>query len=230
MEGIEHPEKAANTLKKLVPLHSSSPPAVLNSSFESDQPVGSRRCSKGDHSPEEILNRKLNPEEQVLWKSRPEEQYWTFAVARKILYGTIMLIFPLMFTLAVWPSATRFTISFLSNPIFYFFIVGLLVSGLAIISSVNYSLNSFAAPWKERKLRRSTLYALTEHRLMTIVGHSVRTYSVHKIKEVRQQLRRNGTGNIILKYGKKRIFKFKDIINAREAVDMLKSLRTPRPL
>ena len=33
----------------------------------------------------------------------------------------------------------------------------------------------------------------------------------------------------MLKYGKKRGFQFKDIMNAREAVDILKGLRTTQP-
>lgn len=90
-------------------------------------------------------------------------------------------------------------------------------------------LNAFAAPWKERKRRRNTLYVLTEHRLMTIIDHSIRTYSVHKIKGIRHRLRKNGSGDIMLKYGKKRGFQFKDIMNAREAVDILKGLRTTQP-
>lgn len=64
---------------------------------------------------------------------------------------------------------------------------------------------------------------------MTIIDHSIRTYPVHKIKDIRHRLRRNGSGDIILKYGKKRVFKFKDILNAREAVDILKSFRTAQP-
>lgn len=84
-------------------------------------------------------------------------------------------------------------------------------------------------PWKERKRRRNTLYVLTEHRLMTIIDHSIRTYSVHKIKGIRHRLRKNGSGDIMLKYGKKRGFQFKDIMNAREAVDILKGLRTTQP-
>lgn len=42
---------------------------------------------------------------------------------------------------------------------------------------------------------------------MTIIDHSIRTYPVHKIKDIRHRLRRNGSGDIILKYGKKRVFK-----------------------
>lgn len=217
MEGIKHPEEAANILKKLMVPHFSSESEGLSSSADGNQPVD---------APEEILNRKLKPKEQVLWKSRPVERYWTFSVVKKIMSGTAMLIFPLVFILGIWSSTTRFI---LSDPIFYFFVVGLVCIGLAIFSNLIYSLNSFAAPWKERKRRRNTLYILTEHRLITVIDQSIRTYSVHKIKGIRYRPRRNGSGDIILKYGKKRVFRFKDIMNAREAVDILKNLRTAQP-
>jgi hypothetical protein len=227
MEDMEHPREAANILKKLVNIHYASASAASASSVEKTQPVMRAKYSNGIDAPEEIWVRKLKPGEQVLWKSRPAERCWTFVVTRQFLYGTFLLILPLALTLGGWLRVASFPTNPRFNPVFYFFIMGWFC---IVLGSSYYPLNAFAAPWKERKRRRNTLYVLTEHRLMMIIDHSIRTYPVRKIKDIRHRPRRNGSGDIILKYGKKRIFKFKDIPNAREAVDILKSFRTAQPV
>lgn len=229
MEDLEHPRETADALKKLVNLHYASSSAALASSVEKDQPITPRKCANDIRAREEIQGKKLKPGEQVLWKSRPVERCWTFAATKQILYGAFILIYPLAVTLGIWQRAINFPTKDWFNPIFYFSILGLICGALAAIFSLTYTLNSFAAPWKERKRRRNALFVLTDHRLMTIIDHRIRTYSVRKIKDIRHRLRRNGSGDLILKYGKKRVFKFKDILNVREAVDILKSFRTAQP-
>lgn len=139
-----------------------------------------------------------------------------------MLYGTALLLLPLALVFATWQTAIELTADTLYTPTFYFFILGVLIASVVWA----YPINAFASIWKERKLRRNTFYVLTQHRLITVMDQRIRTCSVHKIREIRQRLHRNGSGNIILKYGKKKICRFKDIINAREAVDILKRLRS----
>ena len=226
MEDMEHPREAADVLKKLVNQHNASASAALATSADRDQSVLPRRCHDGIDASEEIWSRKLKPGEQVLWKSHPMERCWTFVGTRQFLYGIFLFILPLALTLGGWQRVTSFPADGRFTPVFYFFIPGWIC---IVLGAIYYPLNAFAAPWKERKRRRNTLYVLTEHRLMTIIDHSIRTYSVHKIKGIRHRLRKNGSGDIMLKYGKKRGFQFKDIMNAREAVDILKGLRTTQP-
>ncbi len=222
MKDMKDPRQTADTLKKLMTFHSS--PALQHGPRQVAKRIPSctENASISSVFPEKILNRKLKTGERILWKNRPVKRFWTFSVVRKMLYGTALLLLPLALVFATWQTAIELTADILYTPTFYFFILGVLIASVVWA----YPINAFASIWKERKLRRNTFYVLTQHRLITVIDQRIRTYPVHKIREVRQRLRRNGSGNIILKYGKKKIFRFKDIINAREAVDILKRLRS----
>lgn len=85
-----------------------------------------------DHIPtaEELLARKLKPGERILWKSRPAERYWTFPVARRMFFGTILLVYPWCFILAVWRDAGHFWEGELPGSLLYFSLAGVIAGGI----------------------------------------------------------------------------------------------------
>ena len=77
---------------------------------------------------------------------------------------------------------------------------------------------------------RNSLYAVTNRRLITIIKpntlfitETVRTYPIRKLKYVHQKLHKNGTGHLILGYGRRRQFIIEDVPQPGEVADLLKN-------
>ena len=187
-----------------------------------------------DHIPtaEELLARKLKPGERILWKSRPAERYWTFPVARRMFFGTILLVYPWCFILAVWRDAGHFWEGELPGSLLYFSLAGVIAGGIPAMLALAGGVRLLSAPWRERTSRRNSLYALTDRRLIAITGEaalffkgcSIYTRSFHKLRHVRLHPARNGAGDIILEYGGKKKVILREAARPQEAVDILKRL------
>ena len=151
-------------------------------------------------SPEKILSAKLQAGEEILWTAHPEERLWTWTVVW------------------VWShSGLAFLLLLLAS---------LPVSYILLIFLINF----LAAPWLERPRRRNSLYAVTNRRLITIIKpntlfitETVRTYPIRKLKYVHQKLHKNGTGHLILGYGRRRQFIIEDVPQPGEVADLLKN-------
>lgn len=91
-----------------------------------------------------------------------------------------------------------------------------------------FVIDLLAAPWLERRSRRNSLYAAANRRLITIIRpnklfttETIRTYPTHKMKYVRQKWHRDGTGPLILGYGRHKHCTIKDVPQSGEAAALL---------
>ena len=169
-------------------------------------------------SPEKILSAKLQAGEEILWTAHPEERLWTWTVVKRLLQGCMLL--------AVFMTGTRWVWSHSGLAFLLLLLASLPVSYILLIFLINF----LAAPWLERPRRRNSLYAVTNRRLITIIKpntlfitETVRTYPIRKLKYVHQKLHRNGTGHLILGYGRRRQFIIEDVPQPGEVADLLKN-------
>lgn len=191
-----------------------------------------RGCPDRSPTPEELLARKLKPGERILWKSRPAERYWTFPVVRRMLFGIILLVYPLCFILAVQRDTGHFWKSELPGSLLYFSLAGVIAGGIPATLALAGGVRLLSAPWRERTSRHNSLYVLTDRRLIAITGEaalffkgcSIYTRSFHKLRNVRLHPARNGAGDIILEYGGKKKVIFREVARPQEAVGILKRL------
>lgn len=186
-----------------------------------------------DHIPtaEELLARKLKPGERILWKSRPAERYWTFPVARRMFFGTILLVYPWCFILAVWRDAGHFWEGELPGSLLYFSLAGVIAGGIPAMLALAGGVRLLSAPWRERTSRRNSLYALTDRRLIAITGEAALFSRMQHLYPFLPQTQKRaaasgqeGAGDIILEYGGKKKVILREAARPQEAVDILKRL------
>lgn len=181
------------------------------------------RHSRPIRSAKEILARKLQPEEEILWEGRPVERRWTWTVAKRTFQGCFLLFILLWGIRLIWLC---------SGFVFLFAMLAFLPVAYILLV---FTIDLLSAPWLERSRRRDSLYALTNRRLIAItkpntlfIRKMVRTYPLCKLKHVRFKQRRNGTGNVILGYGRRSSFTIRDVPRLEELVGLLREkLRQP---
>lgn len=188
--------------------------------------------------PKVILARKIQPGEEILWEGRPVKRHSPFHYVQCVLKECALLFFFFMMIL----MAIACLLSYFEEPpppqpsrLFSYVIypallllgtIGALVFTTFALIFLFYAMALLFSPALKRRHR--DLYVLTNRRLIALLadesplarGYGIYSYSLHKIK-----YRRDGTGNVILQYGKREIFEFNDITDAGNARDILKWLK-----
>lgn len=168
-----------------------------------------------------ILKAKLRPGETILWKAHPAVRLWSYTIVKSMLMSCFLLGYSAAVMTGIWiavqenPQTVRIKLVIL----FYFFIA---------CASMFRAVNLLASRQQERDNKRRSLHVLTNRRLITITWtfkhqQQVRTFSTHKLSHVRTKLRRNGTGRLILGYGRgrKKRYVIRDVTRLREVAAML---------
>ena len=126
------------------------------------------RRSKNKQSPEKLLDSRLKPGEQVLWKGCPAERNWTCGNTGKFLFGTVLFSLCLAFFLML-PQFVDLWLNTRMKSYRNFSGIGLVISVLIITSLLVHSLHLLTSPWRKRKTRSNTRYIFTNQRLITII-------------------------------------------------------------
>lgn len=188
--------------------------------------------------PQNILARKIQPGEEILWKGAPVKRNSPFHYVKCLLKGCAGLFFFLMMILMAMACLFSYfeeppppRLSWLFNDIIFPALlllgtIGALVFTTFALIFLFYAITSLFSPVLERMHRN--LYVLTNRRLIALIadknplsrGYRIYAYSLHKIK-----YRRDGAGSVILQYGKRNIFEFNGITDAGNAADFLNRLR-----